>query len=90
MNNIHEVGIQFFAGHQMSPGVSIRNLEEVSHTSFKQIIKWVYRFEAEAIEGLMDKSGRGRKSRLSNEQEEKEHNIILDKSTIDFEFNTEI
>jgi transposase len=38
------------------------------NTSFKQITNWVHRFEAEGIEGLRDKPGRGRHSNLDENQ----------------------
>lgn len=83
------VGIRLYAVYQVSLGVSSRKLEQLYHVSFKQITNWVHRFEAEGIEGLMDKPGRGRKSRLSDEQKEKLRDIILKKSPIDYGFNTE-
>ena len=64
----YTIGIRLYAIYQVSLGQSSRKLEELYNTSFKQITNWVHRFEQEGIAGLKDKEGRGRTSRLNEEQ----------------------
>jgi len=64
----YTIGIRLYAIYQVSLGQPSRKLEELYNTSFKQITNWVHRFEQEGIEGLKDKEGRGRTSRLNEEQ----------------------
>ena len=58
-------------------GHSSRKLSELHHISFKQITNWVHRFEKQGIEGLKDKSGRGRKSALSDQQLDRIKTLVL-------------
>lgn len=67
----YTIGIRLYAVYQVSLGQPSRNLEELYNTSFKQITNWVHRFELEGIEGLKDKAGRGRTSRLNEEQSQR-------------------
>lgn len=83
------IGIKLYAIHQLSLGVASRKLEELYHTSFKQILNWAHRFEAEGLEGLRDKKGRGRKAGLTVEQLERLRNLITLESPTDFGYNTE-
>lgn len=64
----YTIGIRLYAVYQVSLGQSSRSLEELYNTSFKQITNWVHRFEAEGIDGLRDKKGRGRTSQLDDAQ----------------------
>lgn len=64
----YTIGIRLYAVYQVCLGQPSRNLEELYNTSFKQITNWVHRFEKEGIEGLRDKPGRGRTSRLNETQ----------------------
>lgn len=64
----YTIGLRLYAVYQVALGMPSRKLEELYQTSFKQITNWVHRFEAEGIEGLKDKPGRGRKPSLSAEQ----------------------
>jgi transposase len=61
----YTIGIRLYAVYQVALGQPSRKLEELYNTSFKQITNWVHRFEKEGIEGLKDKEGRGRTSRLT-------------------------
>lgn len=83
------IGIKLYAIHQLSLGVASRKLEELYHTSFKQILNWAHRFEAEGLEGLRDKKGRGRKAGLSEQQLKQLHDLITLESPTDFGYNTE-
>lgn len=85
----YKTGIRLYAVYQVSLGVSSRKLEEVYQTSFKQITNWVHRFESEGIEGLIDKPGRGRKSRLSDDQKKELRDIVLNESPTNYQYNSE-
>ena len=67
----YTIGIRLYAIYQVSLGQPSRKLEELYNTSFKQITNWVHRFEQEGIDGLRDKKGRGRTSRLNEEQRQR-------------------
>ena|SRR5208282_2781082 len=84
----YTIGLRLYAVYQVSLGQSSRNLEELYNTSFKQVTNWVHRFEAGGIEGLKDKEGRGRTSRLNAKQEEELKQILTSKSPTDYAFNT--
>lgn len=85
----YKIGIRLYAVYQVSLGQSSRNLEELYNTSFKQITNWVHRFEQEGIEGLRDKVGRGRKSRLTSEQQKEIYDLLTSKSPELYGYNTE-
>lgn len=84
----YKVGIKLNAIYQLSKGISSRKLVEFYGTSFKQILNWAHRFEAEGVEGLKDKKGRGRKSRLDEAQLKVLQEIIMNKSPLDYGYNT--
>ena len=83
------IGIKLYAIHQVSLGQPSRKLEELYHTSFKQITNWVHRFEKEGIEGLKDKEGRGRPSKLDALQSEKLKKLLLHESPTKHGYNSE-
>jgi len=85
----YKIGLRLYAVYQVSLGKSSRELEELYNTSFKQILNWVDRFEKEGIDGLKDKSGRGRKPGLSAEHLSELKLIILDRLPTEFGYNTE-
>lgn len=85
----YTLGIRLYAVYQVALGVPSRKLEELFHTSFKQILNWAHRFEEEGIEGLKDKPGRGRKSSLSAEQKNSLSELLLNRSPVDYGYNTE-
>ena len=62
------IGVKLFAILQLSRGYSSRELADFFGTSFKQICNWADRFDAEGIDGLRIKQGRGRRFRLTSEQ----------------------
>ena len=64
----YTTGMRLYAVYQVSIGQPSRKLEDLYNISFKQITNWVHRFEKEGADGLKDKTGRGRKARLSDEQ----------------------
>jgi transposase len=72
----YTIGVRLYAVYQVARGQSSRKLEELYHTSFKQITNWVHRFEAEGLEGLKDKKGRGRKDRLTAVQKQRLSDLL--------------
>ena len=84
-NNI--VGVKLYAIIQLTRGYSTRKLEEFYRVTFKQICNWADRFDAEGIDGLRMKPGRGRHSFITNEQK-KLLKIDLSKSPEEFGYNT--
>ena len=85
----YKIGLRLYAVYQVSLGQPSRKLEDLYNTSFKQITNWVHRFEAEGIEGLRDKAGRGRKSRLSKSQEETISRLLEAGSPLEHGYNTQ-
>lgn len=83
----YTIGIRLYAVYQVSLGQPSRKLEELYNTSFKQITNWVHRFEREGIEGLKDKTGRGRTSRL-NEEQSKRIRLLLNELPEDHGYNS--
>src|SRR5271163_3053928 len=83
----YTMGLRLYAVYQVSLGQSSRKLEDLYNTSFKQITNWVHRFEKEGVEGLKDKEGRGRTSRLSKEQEEEIKKVLISALPSDYGFN---
>ena len=84
----YTIGIRLYAVYLVSLGKASRSLEELYNTSFKQITNWVHQFEESGIEGLRDKPGRGRKSKLSQEQLETLKQVLLNESPEQHGFNT--
>ncbi len=84
----YTVGIRLYAVYQVSLGKPSRELEELYNTSFKQITNWVHQFEEEGIEGLRDKEGRGRKSKLQAAQGEKIKHLLSGESPEAYGYNT--
>lgn len=86
--NKYTIGIRLYAIYQVSLGQSLRKLEELYHTSFKQIGNWVHRFEKQGIEGLKDKPRSGRKPRLQVHQKEELKTVLTNNIPEDFGYNT--
>lgn len=85
----YTIGLRLYAVYQVSLGQPSRKLEELYHTSFKQITNWVHRFEKEGLAGLSDKKGRGRKERLTQYQKNELINLLKTESPTKYGFNTE-
>jgi transposase len=83
----HELGIKLYAIIQLSRGYSSRKLEEFYRVSFKQICNWADRFDAEGVEGLRIRPGRGRHCRLTDEQKYQLQGDLL-RSPETFGYNT--
>lgn len=84
----YTIGIRLYAIYQVSLGQPSRKLEELYNTSFKQITNWVHQFENGGIDGLRDKEGRGRKSKLSGSHLTRIKGLLLKQSPADYGFNT--
>ena len=76
-NESFVIAIRLYLVYQVSLGYSSRKLAELHDISFKQVTTWVHRFEAEGLDGLRNKKGRGRKSMLSNEKMQKIKKVVL-------------
>jgi transposase len=61
-------GVKLYVIIQLSRGYSSRRLEEFYRTGFKQICNRADRFDAEGLEGLRIRAGRGRHCLLTEEQ----------------------
>jgi transposase len=85
----YKIGLRLYAVYQVSLGQSSRKLEVLYNTSYKQITNWVHRFEEEGIDGLRDRPGRGRKSRLSNSQLDKISHMISHETPSEYGYNTD-
>ena len=86
--NKYTIGIRLYAIYQVSLGQSLRKLETLYHTSFKQIGNWVHRFEKEGIEGLKDKQRSGRNARLQEGQREEIKSVLINNRPQEFGYNT--
>jgi len=84
----YKIGIRLYAVYQVSLGKPSRELETLYNTSFKQILNWVDRFQAAGVEGLKDKKGRGRKSRLSEEQKQQLRTLLSERQPLDYSYNS--
>jgi transposase len=84
-NNI--VGVKLYAIIQLSRGYSTRKLEDFYRVTHKQICNWADRFDAEGIDGLRMKPGRGRRPYITVEQKE-QLKTDLTKSPEIFGYNT--
>jgi transposase len=84
-NNI--VGVKLYAIIQLTRGYSTRKLTEFYRVTHKQICNWADSFDAEGIDGLRMKPGRGRHSFMSFEQKQQVKNDLL-QSPETFGFNT--
>eukprot|EP00825_Cyclidium_porcatum_P025944 TRINITY_DN28060_c0_g1_i1.p1 TRINITY_DN28060_c0_g1~~TRINITY_DN28060_c0_g1_i1.p1 ORF type:complete len:157 (-),score=3.92 TRINITY_DN28060_c0_g1_i1:39-509(-) len=71
------VGIRLYAIYLVSLGQSSRKLESLFNVSYKQITNWVHRFEQQGLEGLHDKPGKGRKSKLTAHQKDEIREYII-------------
>jgi len=76
-NESFVVAIRLYLVYQVALGYSSRKLAEMHDISFKQITTWVHRFEVEGLEGLKNRSGRGRKSLLSKEKMQRIKTLVL-------------
>ncbi len=84
----YTIGIRLYAVHQVALGRSSRKLEELYHTSFKQITNWVHRFEKEGVEGLHDKEHPGRPPLLTEAQMDRLRELIKTELPSEYGYNS--
>lgn len=85
----YKIGLRLYAVYQVSLGKPSRELEDLYDTSFKQILNWVDRFEKEGLQGLRDKSGRGRTPQLSPEQMQRIGQLLEEETPDEHGYNTQ-
>jgi len=83
----HLVGVKMYAIVQLVKGYSTRKLTEFYRVTHKQICNWADRFDAEGINGLRIKPGRGRHPKMTAEQKQ-QLSVDLSKSPETFGYNT--
>lgn len=83
----YTLGIRLYAVYQVALGQPSRKLEDLYNTSYKQITNWVHRFEKEGIDGLRDKPGRGRTSRLDVTRQNRVKQLLTE-SPLTYGYNT--
>ena len=76
-NKDPELKIRLCVMYQLSKGKSSRELEGLYDVSFKQICNWADRFDSKGIDGLRNKTGTGRKKKLSDTQLSQLGDILL-------------
>lgn len=74
----YKIRIKLYTILQLSKGKPSREVEELYGASFKQILNWATRFDAEGIEGLRDKPHNGRPSRINSQQLEELRKVLLE------------
>ena len=84
----YTIGLRLYAVYQVAKGQSSRKLEDLYNTSFKQITNWVHRFEADGLDGLRDKVGRGRKDKLTLSQKQQIAALLKNELPTKYGFNT--
>lgn len=87
-NSDYGIGIKLYAIYQVSKGQPSRKLEDLYHTSFKQILNWVHRFEEDGVEGLKHKEGQGRKPKLGQTQLQQLKHLIANSPPHEHGYNT--
>lgn len=81
-------GVRLLALIQIAKGKSSRDIEDIFDRSHSRFCVWVNNFNEYGIEGLKDKSGRGRNSRLSISELAELKNVVLNKSPEEYGYNT--
>ncbi len=81
-------GVRLLALIQIAKGKSSRDLEDIFDRSHSRFCVWVNNFNEYGLEGLKDKSGRGRISRLSKSELEELKDVVLNKSPEEYGYNT--
>lgn len=81
-------GVRLLALIQIAKGKSSRELEDIFDRSHSRFCVWVNNFNENGIEGLRDKSGRGRISRLGKSELDELRDVVLNKSPEEYGYNT--
>ena len=87
-NKDYTIGIRLLALIQIKKGLSSRELKPLFYKSHSRYCIWVKRFNDYGIKGLEDKPGRGRKSKLSEEQKNRIKQLIVEQSPSEHGFNS--
>jgi transposase len=87
-NQDYKTAIRLYAVYQKALGKTSRQIAALYHVTFKQVLNWVHQFEEEGVEGLIDEPGRGRKSRLSEDQKEEISKLLTEKLPSDCGYNS--
>ncbi|HMT03553.1 MAG TPA: helix-turn-helix domain-containing protein [Burkholderiales bacterium] len=70
--------IRYLALSHIAEGKTVLETANLVHKSNRMIHRWLNKLEERGLDGLKDKSGRGRRVRLPKEKEAEFLNIILD------------
>lgn len=62
----YKVALRLQMVRLIAQGKSSREVADIYGVSFKNVLNWVHRFKDQGVQGLQDKSGRGRKASLNN------------------------
>ena len=87
-NQNYIIGIRLLALIQIAKGKSSRKLEDIFDKSHSRFCVWAKNFNKYGIEGLKDKKGRGRNSRISKSELDELTHIVLNKSPEEYGYNT--
>jgi len=87
-NSDYLVGVRLLALIQIAKGKSSRDLEDIFDKSHSRFCVWVNNFNEYGLEGIKDKSGRGRNSKLSEIELAELKNVVLNKSPEEYGYNT--
>lgn len=81
-------GVRLLALIQIAKGTSSRELEDIFDRSHSRFCVWVNNFNEYGIEGVKDKCGKGRNSRLSKSELAELKDVVLNKSPEEYGYNT--
>ncbi len=70
--------IRYLALSYLQMGKTVLESAELVYKSSRMVHRWISRFNQAGIEGLKDKSGRGRKVQLSHDKEDEFRSIVLE------------
>jgi len=87
-NSEYTTGVRLLALIQIAKGKSSRDLEDIFDRSHSRFCVWVNNFNKYGIDGLKDKSGRGRISKLSKSELEELKDVVLNQSPEEYGYNT--
>ena len=74
--------------HLIAQGKSSREVADIYGVSFKNVMNWAHRFKEQGVEGLKDRSGRGRKASLKDADLAQIRHTILNVSPSELGYST--
>jgi transposase len=84
----YRIGMRLMTCILVAKGFSVTELQKIFYyKSAARYFFWARRFDEEGIEGLMDREGRGRRARLSEEDYELLKHILLNDTPEDHGFD---